>query len=420
MAHRVVVTGLGLVTPVGTDVESTWSALLAGTPGAAPITKFDPAEAVGPVRLRGEGLRPAAVHRPEGGPALRSLRAVRARGGPPGRHPGRARRASSRRPSAPASSSAAASAGCRRTRTTAPPTSLRVPTGSPRSSSRCSFPTSRPASSPSGTASRDPTTPPCPPAPRPRTPSANRYNMIRNGMADAMVTGGVGGGHHRPHRRRLPQHEGAVHPERLARDREPALRPGPRRLRAGRRRRHRGAREPRARRAARRADPGRGAGLRLERRRLPHHLARPSTARAPSARCAPAWRTARSIPTDVGYINAHGTSTEQGDIAETEAVKAVFGEQARKLVFGSTKSMTGHLLGGGGRARVRRLAAGRSTCGVIPPTINQFTPDPRVRSRLRAEQQGRADGRGGALQLLRLRRPQRDARGREVGGVGIE
>src|SRR3712207_7323420 len=56
-------------------------------------------------------------------------------------------------------------------------------------------------------------------------------------------------------------------------------------------------------------------------------------------------------PKDVGYINAHGTSTEQGDIAETEAVKAVFGEQASRLVFGSTKSMTGHLLGAAGADR---------------------------------------------------------------------
>ncbi|HEY9013824.1 MAG TPA: beta-ketoacyl-[acyl-carrier-protein] synthase II, partial [Gemmatimonadales bacterium] len=75
------------------------------------------------------------------------------------------------------------------------------------------------------------------------------------------------------------------------------------------------------------------------------------------------------------YINAHGTSTPQGDIAETRAVKAVFGQQAEKLVFGSTKSMTGHLLGGAGALEfiVSLLA---STCGVIPPTINQFTPDP--------------------------------------------
>jgi len=77
----------------------------------------------------------------------------------------------------------------------------------------------------------------------------------------------------------------------------------------------------------------------------------------------------------VGYINAHGTSTPHGDAAETAAVKAVFGEQARKLVFGSTKSMTGHLLGAAGalEAAVCALVVQR---GTIPPTINQFTPDP--------------------------------------------
>src|SRR6266487_4309546 len=77
----------------------------------------------------------------------------------------------------------------------------------------------------------------------------------------------------------------------------------------------------------------------------------------------------------VGYINAHGTSTPHGDAAETAAVKAVFGEQARKLVFGSTKSMTGHLLGAAGalEAPVCALVVQR---GIIPPTINQFTPDP--------------------------------------------
>jgi 3-oxoacyl-[acyl-carrier-protein] synthase II len=78
---------------------------------------------------------------------------------------------------------------------------------------------------------------------------------------------------------------------------------------------------------------------------------------------------------EVGYINAHGTSTPYGDAAETNAVKAVFGAQARRLVFGSTKSMTGHLLGAAGalEAAVCALVVQR---GVIPPTINQFTPDP--------------------------------------------
>ncbi|MBL8976980.1 MAG: beta-ketoacyl-ACP synthase II [Gemmatimonadetes bacterium] len=80
-------------------------------------------------------------------------------------------------------------------------------------------------------------------------------------------------------------------------------------------------------------------------------------------------------PTDVGYINAHGTSTPQGDIAETQAVKAVFGDHARSLIFGSTKSMTGHLLGGAGALEfaVSMLVA---TTGKVPPTINQFTTDP--------------------------------------------
>ena len=83
----------------------------------------------------------------------------------------------------------------------------------------------------------------------------------------------------------------------------------------------------------------------------------------------------RIDPKDVGYVNAHGTSTPLGDIAETVAVKSVFGEQAGRLVFGSTKSMTGHLLGGAGalECAVSLLVA---TTGKIPPTINQTTPDP--------------------------------------------
>jgi 3-oxoacyl-[acyl-carrier-protein] synthase II len=80
-------------------------------------------------------------------------------------------------------------------------------------------------------------------------------------------------------------------------------------------------------------------------------------------------------PEQVGYINAHGTSTPHGDGAETAAVKAVFGAQAKKLIFGSTKSMTGHLLGAAGALEfaVCTLALQH---GVIPPTINQFNPDP--------------------------------------------
>lgn len=78
---------------------------------------------------------------------------------------------------------------------------------------------------------------------------------------------------------------------------------------------------------------------------------------------------------EVDYINAHGTSTPQGDIAETNAVKATFGDQARQLMFASTKSMTGHTLGAAGaiEAIVSLLVA---TTGKVPPTINNDDPDP--------------------------------------------
>ena len=79
--------------------------------------------------------------------------------------------------------------------------------------------------------------------------------------------------------------------------------------------------------------------------------------------------------TDIGYVNAHGTSTPHGDVAETQALKKVFGAHAYRLIFGSTKSMTGHLLGaaGGLEFAICVLVMNR---GVIPPTINLKTPDP--------------------------------------------
>jgi 3-oxoacyl-[acyl-carrier-protein] synthase II len=78
---------------------------------------------------------------------------------------------------------------------------------------------------------------------------------------------------------------------------------------------------------------------------------------------------------DVQYVNAHGTATPHGDVAETKAVKALFGDAARKLIMGSTKSMTGHLLGGAGALEFA-ICALVIQRGVIPPTINQFHADP--------------------------------------------
>ncbi len=88
-----------------------------------------------------------------------------------------------------------------------------------------------------------------------------------------------------------------------------------------------------------------------------------------------ALRDAGLEPTDVDYINAHGTSTPANDLNETLAVKAVFGDHAYGLVMGSTKSMTGHLLGAAGAVEsVISVLACRN--GVIPPTINFSEPDP--------------------------------------------
>ncbi len=79
-------------------------------------------------------------------------------------------------------------------------------------------------------------------------------------------------------------------------------------------------------------------------------------------------------PEAVGYINAHGTSTQLNDAAETKAIKKALGDQAHRVAVSSTKSMTGHMLGAAGavEAAVAALVIDR---GVIPPTINQETPD---------------------------------------------
>ncbi len=88
-----------------------------------------------------------------------------------------------------------------------------------------------------------------------------------------------------------------------------------------------------------------------------------------------AIRDAKISPSDVGYVNAHGTSTPMGDAIETLALKHVFGERAKGVPISSTKSMTGHLLGGAGG-----LEAGISILAlrdqILPPTINQEHPDP--------------------------------------------
>ena len=103
-------------------------------------------------------------------------------------------------------------------------------------------------------------------------------------------------------------------------------------------------------------------------------LPRPGGAGAAAAMQA-ALDHARVSSDAIGYINAHGTSTQANDVTETLAIKTVFGDGAYNLPISSTKSMTGHLLGGAGavEALVSILAI---RDGVVPPTINYTTPDP--------------------------------------------
>ncbi len=107
-----------------------------------------------------------------------------------------------------------------------------------------------------------------------------------------------------------------------------------------------------------------------------YHMTQPSPNGEGAARCMRnALRDAGLNAQDVDYINAHGTSTPAGDLAEVSAIKIALGEHARRVAVSSTKSMTGHLLGAaGGIEAVFSVLAIRDQ--VAPPTINQFTPDP--------------------------------------------
>ncbi|HXW61287.1 MAG TPA: beta-ketoacyl-ACP synthase II [Candidatus Acidoferrales bacterium] len=107
-----------------------------------------------------------------------------------------------------------------------------------------------------------------------------------------------------------------------------------------------------------------------------YHITQPPEGGDGGYRCTlAAIRDAKISTNDVGYVNAHGTSTQMGDGIETAALKRIFGERAQKVPISSTKSMTGHLLGGAGG-----LEAGISILAlrdqILPPTINQEHPDP--------------------------------------------
>lgn len=94
-----------------------------------------------------------------------------------------------------------------------------------------------------------------------------------------------------------------------------------------------------------------------------------------------ALKDAGILPSDIDYINTHGTSTPLGDMAELKAIKNIFGDSAYKLNISSTKSMTGHLLGAAGAIEgIATILAIKN--GIIPPTINNLNPDPELDPKL--------------------------------------
>ena len=373
MAQRVVVTGLGLVTPVGNDVESTWSALLAGRSGAAPITKFDAAALQVRFACEIKNFDPSQyMDRKEARRydafvqyALAAAHQAVTQAGLEGRFP------------SPERTGVVIGSGIGGMRTFEDQCSIYLTKG-PDRVSPFFVPMFIPDIAAGLVSIRYGTK-----GPNFATVSAcassahaigESYTMIRDGKADAMITGGAeaaitglaiaGFQNMRALSTRNDSPETASRP--FDRDRDGFV-------------------------------LGDGAGVVIL-ESLEHaqgrgatilgevigygasgdayHMTSPAPAGEGAQRAMRAALTDRGIdPGTVGYINAHGTSTEQGDIAETEAVKAVFGAHARDLVFGSTKSMTGHLLGAAGALEFAvSLMVART--GVIPPTINQFHPDP--------------------------------------------
>ena len=132
-------------------------------------------------------------------------------------------------------------------------------------------------------------------------------------------------------------------------------------------------------------------------------------ARGPRSSMTAALREARVDPSDIDYINAHGTSTRLNDLMETVAVKRVFGHRARSIPMSSQKSMVGHLIGASGRRRGRRDGA-VARARRRPAHDQPGHPRPRLRPRLRPQHRPRDPAAHGDLQQLRVRRPERLAR----------
>jgi 3-oxoacyl-[acyl-carrier-protein] synthase II len=373
LPHRVAVTGIGLVTPLGVDVESTWSGLLAGRSGAGPITKFDPARLQVRFACEVKGFDAAQyMDRKESRRydlfaqfALGAAHQAITQAGLEGTVP------------SPERTGVIIGSGIGGMQTYEENCSIYLTKGPDRVS-----PFFVPMYIPDIAAGlvsmryglKGPNFCTVSACASSAHAIGESYTMIRHGVADAMLAGGseaaitgltvAGFQNMKALSTRNDSPETASRPFDADRDGF-VLGDGAGVLVLE-------SLEHAERRGGRILGEVLGYGLSAD----AHHLTQPAPGgRGAAQAMRDALRDGQIDPNDVDYINAHGTSTPQGDVAETEAVKSVFGDRAYQLVFGSTKSMTGHLLGAAGALEfaVSLLAA---RCGTIPPTINQFTPDP--------------------------------------------
>ncbi|HEX9894759.1 MAG TPA: beta-ketoacyl-ACP synthase II [Gemmatimonadales bacterium] len=372
--QRVVVTGLGLVTPVGNTAEETWASLLAGKPGAAPITKFDPTPFQVRFACEVKGFEPLQYMEKKEARrydlfaqfALASAHQAITQAGLAGKFPN------------PERTGVLIGSGIGGMQTFEEQCSEYLTKGPDRVS-----PFFVPMFIPDIAAGlvsiryglKGPNFCTVSACASSAHAVGESYELIRMGKAECMVTGGaeaaitgltIAGFQNMKAlstRNDAPEH--ASRP--FDRDRDGFV------LGDGAGIVVLESLEHAQRRGATILGEVIGYGLSAD----AHHMTQPAPHGEGAQRAMRDCLTDGQIdPKDVDYINAHGTSTELGDIAETQAVKAVFGEDlARRLIFGSTKSMTGHLLGaaGGLEFAVCMLVA---TTGKIPPTINQVIPDP--------------------------------------------